>query len=499
MLSLLKSALPSFLLPPQPYAVVSEDHENDSGLVPNVLSKDSDHHQIESDVDFMIFLNVVRIDGLTAIPPTLIEYALTKFSGSWQDVLREYGLELPYLNSLASINDSPPEKQLKVAAKEGYVEIVRFLFERGHVWPEKVCTIAAEHGHLEVLRYANESGAVWDSSAPAIAAKNGHTDCLHYLHKNGCRWESDTIVEASLGRIECLQYALQNKCPADKNGFALPAAISGGHLGCVLLLRKYGYSWPRNLFGDNRSKLHARIRCSEESLQSILMYALADGWMWGSSMVEELAEVGYADTLRMAISSKIVLSSEVCINAVAYGHLEALKAAVEGGSPLTPEVQFVALSGMHLDCMVYAYEQGCPWPDAIMAGYYTPYEKFLECLKFAYSHGCPIDPTTCKWAATQGFLDMLVYAHEIGCAWDATVTHELLEHLKNNNFNDAARWACLEYALLQGCPIGEADRVVYRTARGSRSPQAGAGSPRSTASLKSPRSPASPQSSAKMN
>lgn len=469
MLSLLKIVLPSYLQTAQFYTSLSPQDEKKIAQQ-DVFSSEVDVDNIESDNDFMVFLNVLRIKESVDIPPSLVDYALTRFAGSWEEVIQNYGQELPFVSALALVSESPKERQLKIAAKEGYLEIVRFLSKIGQVWSESACTTAAEFGHLDILQFAHENGAAWDTTTSAAAAQNGHLDCLQYLNRNGCPWDGATIIQAACGHVDCLKYALQNRCPADKKGLALPAAISGGHMGCVLLLRQHGYSWPKNLFGDDRSNLSSRNRCSEDLLRPILTYALADGWKWSDSIVEELAEAGYASTLRMVTASGYALPSEMCSIAVAHGHLDALKVIVEGGSPLTADVQFVALSGMHYECMVYAYEQGCPWPEAIMSGNYTPYEKFLTCLKFAYSHGCPIDPTTCKWAASQGFLDMLVYAHELRCPWDASITQVLVDHLSHNNFNDAARWACLEYALAQGCAISKTDWKVYQAGRGKRSP-----------------------------
>ena len=37
---------------------------------------------------------------------------------------------------------------------------------------------------------------------------------LQYLHENGCPWDSDTCMyAATFEHWDCLQYAVDNKCP----------------------------------------------------------------------------------------------------------------------------------------------------------------------------------------------------------------------------------------------------------------------------------------------
>ena len=43
---------------------------------------------------------------------------------------------------------------------------------------------------------------------------NGHLPVLKYLHENGCPWDSDTCQYAAYHKHwDCLQYAVDNKCP----------------------------------------------------------------------------------------------------------------------------------------------------------------------------------------------------------------------------------------------------------------------------------------------
>jgi len=49
---------------------------------------------------------------------------------------------------------------------------------------------------------------------------------------------------------------------------------------------------------------------------------------------------------------------------------------------------------------------------------YAAGEGKLELLKFAHENGCRWDEGTCAYAAENGHLEVLKYAHENGCEWD---------------------------------------------------------------------------------
>ena len=66
---------------------------------------------------------------------------------------------------------------------------------------------------LPVLQYLHENGCPWDSHVHS-AAVNGHLPVLKYLHENGCPWNYDTCFYAADNKHwDCLQYAVDNKCP----------------------------------------------------------------------------------------------------------------------------------------------------------------------------------------------------------------------------------------------------------------------------------------------
>ena len=77
------------------------------------------------------------------------------------------------------------ERFCKHMARNGNVELLKFLRENGCPWDRFTCYKAAENGHLECLKYAHENGCPWDEFTCSGAAYGGHLECLKYAHDKG--------------------------------------------------------------------------------------------------------------------------------------------------------------------------------------------------------------------------------------------------------------------------------------------------------------------------
>lgn len=76
---------------------------------------------------------------------------------------------------------------------------------------------------------------------------------------------------------------------------------------------------------------------------------------------------------------------------------------------------FAAFNG-HLDVLKYAHENGCEWDEYTCTC--AARNGHLDVLKYAHENGCDWDENTCTCAAENGHLDVLTYAHKNGCEWD---------------------------------------------------------------------------------
>ena len=67
------------------------------------------------------------------------------------------------------------------------------------------------------------------------------------------------------------------------------------------------------------------------------------------------------------------------------------------------------------------FENGCPWNEETC--FYAAENGHLECLKYAHENGCRWDKRTCSNAAENGHLECLKYAYENGCPGGEKYAH----------------------------------------------------------------------------
>ena len=124
-------------------------------------------------------------------------------------------------------------------ARNGNLELLKFLHEKGCPWNEETCWSAASNDHLECLKYAHENGCPWDEETCKAAAKYRRLECLKYAHENGCPWDEWTCRGAARGgHLECLKYAHENGCPWNED--TCRYAAHNGHLECLKYLHENG-------------------------------------------------------------------------------------------------------------------------------------------------------------------------------------------------------------------------------------------------------------------
>ena len=117
-------------------------------------------------------------------------------------------------------------------------------------------------------------------------------------------------------------------------------------------------------------------------------------------------------------------------------------------------IMFAAENG-HLECLRYAHENGAPWSSltCMSAGK----NGHLECLRYAHENGAPWDEWTCVNAAQNGHLECLRYAHEHGAPWGPQIMYAGGEvgvdgSLTTRNAAENGHLECLHYAHENGAP-----------------------------------------------
>ena len=94
------------------------------------------------------------------------------------------------------------------------------LLDRSDPWKvqEWLYINAAALGSIALLKWARKNDCVMTARACQWAAIKGHLHALRWLRENGCPWDHWTLVTAACRmsnpkHLDCLQYAVKNKCP----------------------------------------------------------------------------------------------------------------------------------------------------------------------------------------------------------------------------------------------------------------------------------------------
>ena len=111
----------------------------------------------------------------------------------------------------------------------------------------KICAYTAKQGNLNILKWLKKNGCPWDEDTFESAACNGDMETLEWLKKNKCPWDAETfVVAARSGKIEILEWLKRNKCPW--NAITFPAAAARYNLRVLWWLKVNECPWDKNTF-----------------------------------------------------------------------------------------------------------------------------------------------------------------------------------------------------------------------------------------------------------
>ncbi len=116
------------------------------------------------------------------------------------------------------------KKLFQVAAIDGQLEVLQWGQGSGYeletmLKRDNIANLA-RNGHLEVVKYLRKLGISWDESTCSNAAKNGHLELLKWCRANQCPWDKNTCTNAAEnGHLELLKWARLNGCPSDENTY----------------------------------------------------------------------------------------------------------------------------------------------------------------------------------------------------------------------------------------------------------------------------------------
>jgi hypothetical protein len=149
------------------------------------------------------------------------------------------------------------DKTLGSCAKEGLIDIAKWLLAYGEKKSNNVITRAASGGHIEFAKWALENGFRWDDKnvIPSAAyynqiefakwayanghplndrvitltAYNGHLEFAKWAHANGCPWGNGVLSDAARGgQIEFVKWVRENGYYYDGGGNIITKAVICG-------------------------------------------------------------------------------------------------------------------------------------------------------------------------------------------------------------------------------------------------------------------------------
>lgn len=101
-----------------------------------------------------------------------------------------------------------------VAAKKGCLDILQWAQQQGVNMSSFGYVEAAQFGHLHVIQWAHAQNIPWDDRTCERAAQNKHWDVLRWVVEHGCPWSPDVCYYLALaGNFSLLRWAHDNGCP----------------------------------------------------------------------------------------------------------------------------------------------------------------------------------------------------------------------------------------------------------------------------------------------
>lgn len=123
-------------------------------------------------------------------------------------VIAEHGyLEiLEWLFTIIKCDDGIIGKMCISAAMSGQLKVLELLHNKNMISTiiinnTDICTFAAKNGHLEVLMWLQDKGFAWDELTCEMAAINGHLQILMLLHDHNCPINPQNCYDAIIDEI----------------------------------------------------------------------------------------------------------------------------------------------------------------------------------------------------------------------------------------------------------------------------------------------------------
>ena len=340
---------------------------------------------------------------------------------------------------------------INIAAKNGHIEVVKYLYETfkdcRHKW---TIDEAAEGGHLEIVKWLHENGSQGCSqNAMDMAAKNGHIDVVEWLYKIRTailicsRFAMNyAVINGDLNIVKYL-----NEIGYNNETDGIISALNHGHLkiaeylsshreinwnhiiSSICNIARNGYidiiKWLYDKYEDKEQYIYAAIAGFAINGNLEMIKWLDEKWIgsyppFSADVVDWAATYGHLDVVKWLYEkwlsyrmNRIPCTVKAICCASENGHLEVIKYLYEKQLPNSPDAFSCAVQNGHLDCVKWLYNTiggKCTKTDidAIIMNNHIDVAKFLfSCHLYDYS---PEISIVC--AAQRGHMDIIIWFYE---------------------------------------------------------------------------------------
>eukprot|EP01032_Pedospumella_encystans_P011616 gene11616-13499_t len=307
----------------------------------------------------------------------------------------EFNDEVSFLIKL--LEGMTDEEALCMAISLGGLKLVQYMAAHKYVLSQSCLFVAAHHNQLDCLEFALANRCVWDPCVLNFAARQGHVGILRFAHEKGLEIGEDVCFDAaSTGHLSCLQYAYENghKWP---NKF-----VPMDNLPIALYARSVGARWVE----------YTCCEAAKVGNTELLMY-LHQGNDYHHPISNKALLVavwmGHIDCIRYLRSIDIPWTGCECELAAYRGNVDTLKFLCESNCPRNELAPWIE----HLGEFWYRQSSGPPQIHRTKPEVYNAYRACGETCPFGIAALCTY------YKATR----CLQYAFEQGCAWPDNPFH----------------------------------------------------------------------------
>ena len=305
--------------------------------------------------------------------------------------------------------DTKEEHQMPLAISFNDLERIKNLAAKGFAIGENAVEIAAKNGGIDVIKYLVEEKNADIGNAVEIAICENHPDCVQYLLEKGGKIGKFAILCAAKNEdIKMIDEILKKGGKIDDD--AVSAAAQTGNTDVVDFLLQKG------------AKINKAVDVvAGQGKLEMMKYLLEKGgkiYNWLPA-----AENGHDNVIKYLVSLGLDINQDngLIRDAIKEGNLKAVKTLVDNGAKIGEYYIWDALASWtkdHDDIARYLIEKDGKIKDACLTK--AVQKNDLDMVKLIYEKNVRDDAAVCQ-AAHDGFKEILEYLVEKGEDLDGSV------------------------------------------------------------------------------